>query len=47
MFIKPQNVKNVALSALSHRIILNYRGEAEGIVTGDVIKEIISKVGIP
>ena len=27
--------------------ILNYRGEAEGIVTGDVIKEIISKVGIP
>ena len=47
MFIKPQNVKNVALSALSHRIILNYRGEAEGIVTEDVIKEIISKVGIP
>jgi len=47
MFIKPQNVKNVALSALSHRIILNYRGEAEGIVTEDIIKEIISKVGIP
>ena len=46
-FIKPQNVKNVALSVLSHRIILNYRGEAEGIVTEDVIKEILSKVGIP
>ena len=45
--IKPQNIKNVALDVLGHRVILNYRGEAEGIKPIDVVKEIISKVRIP
>jgi len=47
MHIKPQNVKNVALDVLRHRLILNYRGEAEGISKDDIVKEIISKVKIP
>ncbi len=47
VYIKPQHVKNIALDVLRHRLILNYRGEAENINRDDIIKEIISKVRIP
>jgi len=46
-FIKPQNIKNVALDVMRHRIILNYEGQAEGIKTETIIEEILSKVSIP
>lgn len=46
-FVIPQNVKNVALDVLRHRIILNYEGQAEGITTDDVIKEILKRVPVP
>jgi MoxR-like ATPase len=46
-FVTPQRVKDVAYDVMRHRIILNYEGEAEGIKTDDVIKEIISKVPVP
>ncbi len=44
--ITPQNVKNVAYDVLRHRLLLNYRGQAEGIKTDDIIAEILSKVPI-
>ena len=46
-FVTPQRVKDVAYDVMRHRIILDYEGEAEGIRTDDVIKEIISKVPVP
>ena len=46
-FIRPQHVKNVAYDVLRHRIILNYTGQAEGIKTEAIIKEVLSKVPIP
>ena len=46
-YIRPQHVKNVAYEVLRHRIILNYTGQAEGIKTEAIIKEILSKVPIP
>lgn len=46
-YIRPQHVKNVAYDVLRHRIILNYTGQAEGVGTEAVIKEILSKVPIP
>ena len=46
-FVIPDNVKNIAHDVLRHRIILNYRGEAEKITTDDIIKEILSKVPVP
>jgi MoxR-like ATPase len=46
-YVTPQNVKNVAYNVLRHRIILNYEGEAEGISTDDIIREVLSKVPLP
>ena len=46
-YIRPQHVKNVAYDVLRHRILLNYTGQAEGIKTEAIIKEILSKVPIP
>ncbi len=46
-YISPQNIKNVAYDVMRHRIILNYKGEAEKIKTDDIIKEILHKVPIP
>jgi len=46
-FITPSHVKNIAHDVLRHRILLNYRGRAEGINTDDVVKEILAKVPLP
>jgi len=46
-FVTPHFVKTVAPDVLRHRILLNYEGQAEGIKTDQVIKEILSKVPVP
>ena len=46
-YITPQNIKNVAYDVLRHRIILNYRGQAENIKPEDIITEIFQKVPVP
>lgn len=46
-FITPSHVKSVAYDVLRHRILLNYRGRAEGVSTDDIIKEILAKVPLP
>jgi len=38
------DVKAVALPSLRHRLILNFEGEAEGIVTDQIIADLLSKV---
>jgi MoxR-like ATPase len=38
------DVRAVALPALRHRVLLNFEGEAEGIKTDDLIKDIIKKL---
>lgn len=43
-FVTPSHVKNVAHEVLRHRILLNYRGRAEGVNTDDVVDEILAKV---
>jgi len=40
------DVKEVAYNCLRHRILLNFEGEAEGVRTEDIIKEILDKVPI-
>lgn len=37
------DVKKMALPAMRHRVLLNFEGEAEGISTDDVIREILEK----
>lgn len=46
-YITPQNVKNVAYDVLRHRLILNYKGQAEGIKSDEIITEILKKVKLP
>lgn len=45
-YVMPEDVKNIALDVLNHRIILSYEAEAEEITTHRCIEEILSTVKI-
>ncbi|HLT74376.1 MAG TPA: MoxR family ATPase [Ohtaekwangia sp.] len=45
-FVLPEDIKEVALDVLNHRIILNYEAEADNVRTKDVISAILKKVPI-
>jgi MoxR-like ATPase len=42
--VSPDDIREVCLPALRHRMILNFEGEAEGVKSDDVLKEIIAKI---
>ncbi|MCY2991814.1 MAG: MoxR family ATPase [Planctomycetota bacterium] len=46
-YVTPQDVKDVALDVLRHRVILTYEAEAEQMATEDVLSTILSKVPVP
>ncbi len=46
-FVTPQDVKDMALDVLRHRILLIYEAEAEEITTDTVIERILAKVPVP
>jgi MoxR-like ATPase len=41
-----EDIKEVAKSSLRHRIILNFRGEAEGIEAEDIINDVLEKISV-
>ncbi len=41
-----EDIKEVAKSGLRHRIILNFRGEAEGIEVEDVIDDVLERIPV-
>jgi MoxR-like ATPase len=45
-YVLPEDIKEVALDVMNHRIILNYEAEADNVQTKDVIKAILNKVPI-
>ena len=45
-YVTANDVKEVCYNCLRHRILLNFEGEAEGIKTDTIIKEILEKVPI-
>lgn len=45
-YVLPEDIKEVALDVMNHRIILNYEAEADNVKTKDVIKALLSKVPI-
>lgn len=45
-YVVANDVKEVAHNCLRHRILLNFEGEAEGIKTDAIVKEILDKVPI-
>lgn len=46
-FVTPQDVKDVAMDVLRHRITLSYAAEAEQVTTDQVIKKILDRVEVP
>lgn len=45
-YVLPEDIKEVALDVLNHRIILNYEAEADNVRTADIIKVLLTKVPI-
>lgn len=45
-YVLPEDIKEVALDVMNHRIILNYEAEADNIKTKDIIRSILNKVPI-
>jgi MoxR-like ATPase len=46
-YVTPQDVKDVALDVLRHRIILTYEAEAEETTTDDVVRKVLESVPVP
>jgi MoxR-like ATPase len=46
-FVTPQDVKNVALDVLRHRVIVSYEAEAENVTAEDVIRKILDTLPVP
>jgi len=45
-YVLPEDIKEIALDVLNHRIILNYEAEADNVRTADIIKVLLTKVPI-
>ncbi len=45
-YVLPEDIKEVALDVMNHRILLNYEAEADNVRTTDIIKAILTKVPI-
>ena len=46
-FVTPQDVKDMALDVLRHRILLTYEAEAEEITADQLVAEVIRKTPVP
>ncbi len=46
-YVTPQDVKNVALDVLRHRIIASYEAEAEGLTSDDLVMRILDRIAVP
>ncbi len=46
-FVSPDDIQNIALDVLRHRIILSYEAEAEGITPDYFIQQLIAKIAVP
>ncbi len=46
-FVTPQDVKDIALDVLRHRVLLTYEAEAEEMTADDVVSKILASVPVP
>ena len=46
-YVTPQDVKNLALDVLRHRVAVSYEAEAEDITSEDIVKEILETLPVP
>jgi len=45
-YVLPEDIKEVALDVMNHRILLNYEAEADNVTTNQIIKAILGRVPI-
>lgn len=45
-YVLPEDIKEVAMDVMNHRILLNYEAEADNVKTSDIIKSLLNKVPI-
>ena len=45
-YVLPEDIKEIALDVMNHRILLNYEAEADNVRTSDIVKAILNKVPI-
>jgi MoxR-like ATPase len=45
-YVLPEDIKDVALDVMNHRILLNYEAEADNVRTSDIVKALLVKVPI-
>ena len=45
-YVLPEDIKEVAIEIMNHRILLNYEAEADDVNTADIIKAILLKIPI-
>lgn len=46
-FVTPQDIKDVGLDVLRHRVIISYEAEAENVSSDDIVKKIFETVPVP
>lgn len=46
-YVTPQDVKDVALDVLRHRVILTYEAEAEETTSDDIVRKVLESVPVP
>ncbi len=46
-YVTPQDVKDVALDILRHRVLLTYEAEAEETTSDDVVRKVLESVPVP
>jgi MoxR-like ATPase len=46
-FVTPEDIKQVALDVLRHRIIISYEAEAENVTSSDIVRRILDHVDVP
>jgi MoxR-like ATPase len=46
-FVTPQDVKDVALDVLRHRVLTSYEADAEGITSDHIVRQVLGAVEVP
>lgn len=46
-YVTPQDVKDIALDVLRHRVILTYEAEAEQMTSDDIVRKVLESVPVP
>lgn len=45
-YVLPEDIKDVAMDIMNHRLLLNYEAEADGIITHNIIEDLLKKIPI-